>query len=166
MVPGDGRLPATKIRDHVVGRVEKFGLCFKTDVINGTNDGCKTMIKYGKEIKKRLQLCLAHGTQLSVVKVNYIKKKKPKKTNAEVEPEKASDTFAGSDEEIDDDDDQVTIYSDVEEEDQMLASDDDQDNESDEDEEDLTGLIEEAPNPQQSLPLKGMYMDLNLDSNN
>ena len=71
MVPGDGSLTAEIIRDHVVAKVEQFGLCYKTDCINGTNDGCTTMIKYGELLAKLIQLCLAHGVQLSVVKTVY-----------------------------------------------------------------------------------------------
>ena len=81
MVPGEGRLTAEVIRNNVVQRVEKFGLCVKTDCIMGTNDGCTTMEKYGRLLDKLIQFCLAHGFQLAVVKGIYILLTKPKPHN-------------------------------------------------------------------------------------
>ena len=77
MVPGEGRLPATKVMEHLVKKQESFGVNYKTDTIAGTLDGCTTNIKVGKELKKLLQLCLAHGFQLGIVKTVYkpLKKK-------------------------------------------------------------------------------------------
>ena len=76
MVPGHGRLPATTIKAHYVKKIESFGLNFKRDIINSTNDGCTTMEKLGRLIKKLMQLCLAHGMQLGIVKVIYMAYKK------------------------------------------------------------------------------------------
>ena len=120
MVANDGRLQAEKIRDHVVGKVEKFGLNFETDIINGSNDGCTTMEKYGRLIEKFIQLCLAHGFQLGVVKVIYIPmaSKKKELKNA------ASNAF------VDDDDDDAN--SDI-------------DSEEEEDDNDDIGIITETP---------------------
>ena len=76
MVPGHGRLPAEKIQHHYVKRIESFGLNFKRDVINSTNDGCATMKKLKDLFLKKylhfiMQLCLVHGLQLGIVKIFY-----------------------------------------------------------------------------------------------
>ena len=71
MVPGHGRLPAEKIQLLYVKRIESFGLNFKRDIINSTNDGCATMKKLEELLKKLMQLCLVHGLQLGIVKTFY-----------------------------------------------------------------------------------------------
>ena len=71
MVPGHGRLPATTIKQHYVKKIESFGLNFKRDIINSTNDGCSTMTKLQELLKILMQLCLVHGIQLGIVKVFY-----------------------------------------------------------------------------------------------
>ena len=85
MVPAYGHLPASKLKEKYVQRIEAFGLSFKQDVINSTNDGCAVMKLVGKKIKPKLmQLCLAHGFQLGICKTVYKKKKKPKEDSSEV----------------------------------------------------------------------------------
>ena len=112
MVPGHGRLPADVIKEHYVRKIESFGLNFKKDILNSTNDGCKTMEKLGELIKKLMQLCLAHGLQLGVVKTFYLNMIKK--------------TLGNQNENITDDD-----YDDNSDEDQT----DSEDEESDEEEE-------------------------------
>ena len=137
MVPGHGRLPAAKIKEHMIKRIESFGLNFKTDTINGTNDGCNTMISYGKMIRpKFMQLCLAHGGQLAILKVVCKKEKNPI-LNEEVTPANDEET-------------EVEINADVDE--------DESDNESmtsEDEDEDETGLVNE--NPDDLLEFQGIY---------
>ena len=143
MVPGNGRLPAEKIKEHVVKKVESFGLNFKTDILNGTNDGCTTMEKYGDLIKKLIQLCLAHGIQLGVVKGIYKepKKKKTKKTT-EIEVEE-------NDSDVEENDSDVEEYDEIDSDDDLISNlgeDDDRSVFDDDelDEQDETGLVNEA----------------------
>ena len=152
MVPGDGRLPAEKIRDHVVGRLEKFGLNYKTDIINGTNDGCNTMIKYGDLLKILIQLCLAHGFQLGIVKTIYVGKAKKDKA------QKISDEFKdNSEDQIEENDVEEFDEEDVVEESSSLEENMDQDDDItyDEDTADDTGLVNDSNS--EALNLKGIF---------
>ena len=47
MVPGEGRLPATKVMEHLVKKQESFGVNYKTDKIAGTLDAFQLL---GKKI--------------------------------------------------------------------------------------------------------------------
>ena len=72
MVPGEGSLPAPKIKGHIITKVGSFGLTWKKHIINTTNDGCSTMTCLGKLLDgKLMQLCIVHGIQLGVVKTVY-----------------------------------------------------------------------------------------------
>ena len=123
MVPGVGRLTANVIKEKYIKRIEAFGLNFVRDIINSTNDGCSVMKSVGKKIlPKLMQLCLAHGFQLGVVKTFYLNQKKKKKSQ-DIEDENEddesmdeyedeignleSDTNESSDEESDDDEDEI-----------------------------------------------------------
>ena len=72
MVPGEGRLPAEKILEHIEKKLEAFGLCHKKDTINSTLDGCNTNKSLGKMLKILIQFCLAHGIQLGICKTVYV----------------------------------------------------------------------------------------------
>ena len=72
MVPGEGRLPAVKIKEHLVKRLEAFGLSHKKHTINSTLDGCNTNKSLGKLLEILIQFCLAHGIQLGICKTVYI----------------------------------------------------------------------------------------------
>ena len=72
MVPGEGRLPAEKIFEHLQKKLETFGLSHKKDTINSTLDGCNTNKSLGKMLKTLIQFCLAHGIQLGICKTVYI----------------------------------------------------------------------------------------------
>ena len=157
MVPGEGRLPATKVMEHLVKRQESFGVNYKTDTIAGTLDGCTTNIKVGKELKKLLQLCLAHGFQLGIVKTVY----KPLKKKQLDTDDMASQSESDEEEEGEDSGDEV-IESDggsSDSEDDISESGDEIDESSDEDEENIagneTGLYDEAP--EDVFPLNGSY---------
>ena len=96
MVPAIGRTPAEKVYEHYVKKHESFGINYKTDTINGTLDGCTTNQKVGRLLKKFIQLCLAHGVQLGIVKTIYkgMKEKNP------IEHELADEVVDDNDEEI------------------------------------------------------------------
>lgn len=83
MVRGEGRLPASKIKTLYKERIESFGLDFDKHIINSSNDGCSTMILLGKLMDILMQLCLAHGVQLAILKVFYILVKKLSKKSSE-----------------------------------------------------------------------------------
>ena len=117
MVPGHGRLPADVIKEHYVRKIESFGLTFKKDILNSTNDGCKTMEKLGELIKKLMQLCLAHGLQLGVVKTFYLDLMKKTTENQNV-----------NEDDYDDNSDEDQTDSEVEEEDEQNSENDDDDN--------------------------------------
>ena len=83
MVPGEGRLPAPIIKNHVVEKVGNFGLVVKKHTINGTLDGCNTNKALGKLLDILIQFCLAHSFQLGIVKVVYVHQKKGNNGNLE-----------------------------------------------------------------------------------
>ena len=140
MVPGEGRLTAEVIRNNVVERVEKFGLCVKTDCIMGTNDGCTTMEKYGRLLDKLIQFCLAHGFQLAVVKGIYILLSKPKKkkNSLSVAFENGNDSEVENDSEDEESDEEDRYVFEDENELQYEPEDENDDN-------DESGLVIEAP---------------------
>ena len=149
MVPGEGRLTAEVIRNNVVQRVEKFGLCVKTDCIMGTNDGCTTMEKYGRLLDKLIQFCLAHGFQLAVVKGIYILLSKPKKKKNSLsvafENENDSEVEADSEDEESDEEDRYVF----EDENELQYEPEDENDDNDE-----SGLVIEAP--KEILKFQGM----------
>ena len=151
MVPGEGRLTAEVIRNNVVQRVEKFGLCVKTDCIMGTNDGCTTMEKYGRLLDKLIQFCLAHGFQLAVVKGIYILLSKPKKKKNSLsvafENENDSEVEVEADSEDEESDEEDRYVFEDENELQYEPEDENDDN-------DESGLVIEAP--KEILKFQGM----------
>ena len=149
MVPGEGRLTAEVIRNNVVQRVEKFGLCVKTDCIMGTNDGCTTMEKYGRLLDKLIQFCLAHGFQLAVVKGIYILLSKPKKkkNSLSVAFENGNDSEVEADSEDEESDEEDRYVFEDENELQYEPEDENEDN-------DESGLVIEAP--KEILKFQGM----------
>ena len=86
MVPGEGSCPAEKIKEHLVNKLESFGINYKTDTIINTLDACSLNKKLGDLMKKLIQLCLAHGVQLGIVKTIYKNKKKEKTSLDEDQP--------------------------------------------------------------------------------
>ena len=86
MVPGEGSCPAEKIKEHLVNKLESFGINYKTDTIINTLDACSLNKKLGDLMKKLIQLCLAHGVQLGIVKTVYKNKKKEKTSLDEDQP--------------------------------------------------------------------------------
>ena len=86
MVPGEGSCPAEKIKEHLVNKLESFGINYKTDTIINTLDACSLNKKLGDLMKKLIQLCLAHGVQLGIVKTIYQNKKKEKTSLDEDQP--------------------------------------------------------------------------------
>ena len=161
MVPGEGRLPATKVMEHLVKRQESFGVNYKTDTIAGTLDGCTTNIKVGKELKKLLQLCLAHGFQLGIVKTVYKPLKKKELDSNDMTASANSESDHEEEEEENDSVEEV-VESDGESsdsEDEIHESGDEINESEDEDEENdagnETGMYEEAP--EDVLALNGTY---------
>ena len=118
MVPGHGSLPAEKIKELYVARIERFGLNFNKHVINSTNDGCSTMIKLKKELKKLMQLCLVHGIQLGIVKIVYVD---DKENTVEIEVDQTN---------VESDDDEEE-YTDESEDDETEANNEDTDDTDD-----------------------------------
>ena len=106
MVAGHGRLPAETIQLHYVKRIESFGLNFKRDIINSTNDGCSTMKKLEDLLKILMQLCLVHGLQLGIVKIFYtaMKKIQNEQNNDQDDDDEDEDDHDDDDEEVDDQD--------------------------------------------------------------
>ena len=136
MVPGHGRLPADVIKEHYVRKIESFGLNFKKDILNSTNDGCKTMEKLGELIKKLMQLCLAHGMQLGVVKTFYLNM--IKKTLGNQNENITDDDYDDNSDE--DQTDSEVEESDEEEEEQISENDDDVDDVESEENEDVVDV--------------------------
>ena len=148
MVPGEGRLTAEVIRNNVVQRVEKFGLCVKTDCIMGTNDGCTTMEKYGRLLDKLIQFCLAHGFQLAVVKGIYILLTKPKKKNSLSESFVPEEDIADDSEDEESDEEERYVFED---ENELQYEPEDENDDNDE-----SGLVNEAP--KEILKFQGMLL--------
>lgn len=69
-------------------RLDEFGISLTDDIAAFTTDGASTMIKIGKIITPKHQLCLAHGIHLAMVDIFY--KKPTSKVNIE-EEQSASD---------------------------------------------------------------------------
>ena len=135
MIPGEGRNPATKIQKDLQKKLESFGIRYKKNSINFTLDGCATNIKVARKMKKFLQLCLAHGVQLGVVKTVYIPSKKMKSSEIESDNNDEANSEASEKENDELEDEEIDELED-EDSDDIDASDD----------EDEIGLFKEEPN--------------------
>ena len=148
MIPGEGRLPASKVKELLVKKLDSFGVNIKTDTIVGTLDGCTTNIKLGKDLKKRIQLCLAHGFQLGIVKTVYILPRDNKFESVEdvtdMEQNDAEDEIIESDEELSE------FEDDSDSEDEIVDEEDEEYETRNE-----TGLYEEEP--EEALELNYAY---------
>ena len=144
MVPAEGRTPAEKVKIHLVNKLESFGIDYKKDTINGTLDGCTTNIKLGRLLKKLLQLCLAHGFQLGIVKTLYVKKKKKNNPNSdenENDDETNEDESTNEDTESEEEEEEADVDSGDEEDDYDMESGDEEEVFYREEQ----GLYQEAP---------------------
>ena len=151
MVPGEGSCPAEKIKEHLVNKLESFGINYKTDTIINTLDACSLNKKLGDLMKKLIQLCLAHGVQLGIIKTVYKNKKKEKTSLDEVEDQPVLDEQNLVENEMEDQtSDSEDEMSDVEAEandsgEEMDESDLEVGDESDLEVGDEQGLYQEAP---------------------
>ena len=69
-----GSLPSKRITEVLKKRLSEFGLDLDRDIVGVTTDGASLMVKFGKDNQFIHQLCLAHGTHLSVCDILYKKK--------------------------------------------------------------------------------------------
>lgn len=93
-------------------RLAEYGLSLDEDIVCFVTDGSSTMIKIGKLVSPKQQLCLAHGIQLAVIDVIY-------KRHSIEKPSQKSDAYETDDdsteevEEQDEDENQTIQFLDV-----------------------------------------------------
>lgn len=145
MVPGDGKNPSEKIKKDLIAKLKSFGIHYEKHTVNSTLDGCNTNKKLARLMKKLLQLCLAHGVQLGVVKTLYVATKNKDTTSSGLELASTNDDEIESDHEEMDESDTVDMDNNSEEEydENDLEDENDEHEDSDIESEDLTGLFDE-----------------------